>query len=151
MLEKKRRDSMKYGKQKRTAVVIVAVVVMILCIAAFKMPYPFTIEADGIIVNNNLPGRENYAICMLVPYRYKEFLQGERPVVATFEGRDDVSINSSIVSVSHQIVKKSNENFFEVYVQLADMEVDYYDLYPGMKVHVVISVDDTSIIRRIAT
>ena len=66
---------MKYGKQKRTAVVIVAVVVMILCIAAFKMPYPFTIEADGIIVNNNLPGRENYAICMLVPYRYKEFLQ----------------------------------------------------------------------------
>ena len=57
-----------------------AVVVMILCIAAFKMPYPFTIEADGIIVNNNLPGRENYAICMLVPYRYKEFLQGETSV-----------------------------------------------------------------------
>lgn len=127
---------------------IVAVLVTVLGFAAFRIPCPFIIEADGILVSNNLPERDKYAVCMLVPYRYKDFLQGERAVSATFEGRDDVSINSSIVSVSHQIVKNSGENFFEVYVQLADMEVDYYDLYPGMKVHVVIAIDDTSLVRR---
>lgn len=130
----------------RIGTIIVSVLFIALCFAAYKIPYPFTVEAEGVVLKN-----ENSAVEMqlrlAIPYKYFSHFQENLELKATFEGRDDVVIPCKIDSISDQIVTQNGDNYFYAY-SLLKKNADAYDLQPNMKVAATIVIDNRTVWQR---
>jgi hypothetical protein len=137
----------------RTGTAVIILILIALGYAAWKVPYPFTVEAGGTVEKTALSGfRGNtgkYDIRLLVPYRYNDYFHEPRRVSLTFEGRDDVSLSFRIDRVSDSVITRDGEDYFSAFISIEDWDAVRYRLVPGMKVQAVCTVSDRTIWQRI--
>ena len=132
----------------RIGTAIVTALFIALCLAFYKVPYPFTIEADGIILEENDMGEE-MQLRLTVPYRYLSSFREHLEVNATLEGWDDVAITGNIIHYSDTIITVGGENYFHAYSSLKEEFADHNRLQPRMKVNAAIVINNLSLWQRL--
>jgi hypothetical protein len=137
----------------RTGTVVIILILIALGYTAWKVPYPFTVEAGGT-VENTAPSefREDsgkYSIRLLIPYRYNDYFHEPRRVSLTFEGRDDVSLSCRIGRTNDSVITRDGEDYFSTVIPVKDRDAARYRLVPGMKVQAVYTVSDRTVWQRI--
>ena len=133
----------------RTGTMIVTVLFAIICYATYKIPYPFTIEADGIVISSDSI-HNNLIIELFIPYRYNNYYQVvKRQVSTTYEGRESVVIECDIDSVSDNVVILNGENFFHAYTYISNDDIKKYRLKENMKVHSTTIINNKTILQQI--
>ena len=132
----------------RTGTMIVTVFFAIICYATYKIPYPFTIEADGIVVSSDSI-HNNLIIELFIPYRYNDYYQVKRQVSTTYEGRESVVIECDIDSISDNVVILNGENFFHAYAYISNDDIKKYRLKENMKVHSTTIFNNKTILQQI--
>lgn len=131
----------------RIGTVIVTLLFIGLCLAAYKIPYPFTIEADGIVLKTG-NSAENLLIRLSIPYKNYSHFQKNLEMTATFEGLDNVAIVGKIDSISEKIVTQNGENYFYAYSHLKNGMADSYNLQSNQKATATIVIDNKTVWQR---
>lgn len=131
----------------RIGTVIVAALFVVLCFAAYTIPYPFTIEAEGIVLEENDTGEE-MQLRLAVPYRYYGSFREDLEVSANLEGWDDIPITGNVTHYSDSIVTIGHENYFYAYASLKKGLSGHRRLQPNMKAAATIVVDDKTVWQR---
>jgi len=132
----------------RTGTMIVTVLFAIICYATYKIPYPFTIEADGIVISSDSI-HNNLMIELFIPYQYNDYYQVKRQVSTTYEGRENVVLECDIDSVSDNVVIQNGENFFRAYIRISKNKTKKYRLNENMKVHATTIINKKTILQQI--
>lgn len=132
----------------RTGTMIVTVLFAIICYATYKIPYPFTIEADGIVISSDSI-HNNLMIELFIPYQYNDYYQVKRQVSTTYEGRENVVLECDIDSISDNVVIQNGENFFRAYIRISKNETKKYRLNENMKVHATTIINKKTILQQI--
>ena len=83
--------------------VIITVIVLVLAVAFYKIPYPISIEANGEVVNHR-------TVQVFVPYKY--LFNEPRTAHISFEGYDNISYQFDVASHSTKLVHKEDGNNF---------------------------------------
>ena len=132
----------------RTGTMIVTVLFAIICYATYKIPYPFTIEADGIVIPSDSI-HNNLMIELFIPYRYNDYYQIKRQVSTTYEGRENVVIECDIDSISDNVVILNGEHFFQAYTRISKNEIKKYRLKENIKVHATTIINNKTVLQQI--
>lgn len=132
----------------RTGTMIVTVLFAIICYATYKIPYPFTIEADGIVIPSDSI-HNNLMIELFIPYRYNDYYQVKRQVSTTYEGRENVVIECDIDSISDNVVILNGEHFFQAYTRISKNEIKKYRLKENIKVHATTIINNKTVLQQI--
>ena len=132
----------------RTGTMIVTVLFAIICYATYKIPYPFTIEADGIVISSDSI-HNNLMIELFIPYRYNDYYQVKRQVSTTYEGRENVVIGCDIDSISDNVVILNGEHFFQAYTRISKNEIKKYRLKENIKVHATTIINNKTVLQQI--
>jgi hypothetical protein len=137
----------------RTGTVVIILILIALGYAAWKVPYPFTVEAGGTVektVPSGFRGNTgSYDIRLLVPYRYNDYFHEPRRVSLSFEGRDAVSLSCRTGRISDSVVTRDGEDFFSTVIPVTDRDAVRYRLVSGMKVRAVCTVSNWTVWQRI--
>nr|WP_308572168.1 hypothetical protein [uncultured Prevotella sp.] len=137
----------------RTGTVVIILILIALGYAAWKVPYPFTVEAGGTVektVPSGFRGNAGkYCIRLLVPYRYNDYFHEPRRVSLTFEGRDGVSLSYRIGNVFDSVITRDGEDYFSAFIPIDGRDAVRYRLVSGMKVRAVCTVSDRTVWQRI--
>lgn len=132
----------------RTGTMIVTVLFAIICYATYKIPYPFTIEADGIVISSDSI-HNNLMIELGIPYRYNEYFHVNMHMTTMYEGRENVVLGCDIDSVSDNVVILNGENFFHAYTYISNDDIKKYRLKDNMKVHSTTIINNKTILQQI--
>lgn len=132
----------------RTGTMIVTVLFAIICYATYKIPYPFTIEADGIVIFSDSI-HNNLMMELFIPYQYNDYYQVKRQVSTTYEGRENVVLECDIDSISDNVVIQNGEHFFRAYIRISKNETKKYRLKENMKVHATTIINKKTILQQI--
>jgi len=132
----------------RTGTMIVTFLFAIICYATYKIPYPFTIEADGIVIPSDSI-HNNLMIELFIPYRYNDYYQVKRQVSTTYEGRENVVIECDIDSISDNVVILNGEHFFQAYTRISKNEIKKYRLKENIKVHATTIINNKTVLQQI--
>ena len=132
----------------RIGTVIVTVLFAVLCFAAYTIPYPFTIEAEGIVLEENDTGEE-MQLRLAVPYRYYGSFREDLEVSANLEGWDDISITGNVTHFSDSIVTIGHENYFYAYTSLKKGLSGHRRLQPNLKVSATVVFNDKTVWQRV--
>ncbi len=137
----------------RTGTVVIILILVALGYVAWKVPYPFTVEAGGTVeetvpfVSGGSTGR--YSIRLLVPYRYNDYFREPRRISLTFEGRDTVSLSCVTGLVDDSVVTRGGEDYFYVRIPVTYQDAVTYRMVSGMKVRASCMVNDRTVWQRI--
>lgn len=131
----------------RIGTIIVTVLFAVLCFAAYKIPYPFTVEADGIVLKTG-NSAEDLLIRWAIPYKNYSHFQKNLEMTATFERLDNVSITGKIDSISEKIVTQNGENYFYAYSVSGENVISNYNLQPNQKATATIVIDNKTVWQR---
>ncbi len=94
----------------RTGTVVITLVLIALAVAAYKIPYPLTVEAQGVVQGDVLR--------MTVPYRYLYLFNTPRQVRVSYEGNPDKEYNYAVTHYSPAILHTTDGNLFEAYANI---------------------------------
>ena len=130
----------------RIGTVIVALLFIGLCLAAYKIPYPFTVEAQGIVLKEN--SADELLIRLSIPYKNHNYFQKNLELNATLEGLDNVAIVGKIDSISEKIVTQNGENYFYAYSHLKKEIAAAYNLQSNQKATATIVIDNKTVWQR---
>lgn len=137
----------------RTGTAVIILILIALGYTAWKVPYPFTVEAGGTVekfVPSGFRGNTGkYDIRLLVPYRYNDYFHEPRRVSLTFEGREGVSLSYRIGRVSDSVITMDGEDYFSAVIPIKGRDAVRYRLASGMKVQAVCTVSDRTVWQRI--
>lgn len=131
----------------RTGTMIVTIFFAIICYVAYKIPFPYTIDTDGIIVSSGSINN-NLMIELFIPYRYNDYYQVKRQVSTTYEGRENVVLECDIDSISDNVVILNGEHFFRAYIRISKNETKKYRLKENMKVHATTTINNKTILHQ---
>lgn len=131
----------------RIGTIIVSVLFIALCFVAYKIPYPFTVEAEGVVLKNENSAGE-MQLRLAIPYKYFSHFQENLELKATFEGRDDVVIPCKIDSISDGIVTQNGETCFNAFCPLIQEYSAHYKLQPNQKATATIVIDNKTVWQR---
>ena len=131
----------------RISTVIVTVLFAVLCFAAYKIPYPFTVEAQGIVIKTEKEVSE-MQLRLSIPYKNYSYFQKHLELNATLEGLDNVAIAGKIDSISEKIVTQNGENYFYAYSHLKNGMADSCNLQPNQKATATIVIDNKTVWQR---
>jgi len=132
----------------RTGTMIVAALFAIICYATYKIPYPFTIEADGIIISSDSI-YSSLTIELYIPYRYNDYYHINRHMTTMYEGRENVVLEQDIDSISDNVVILNREHFFRAYTRISKDDIKKYRLKENMKVHSTTIINNKTILQQI--
>ena len=85
--------------------VIIAIIILALAVAFYKIPYPISIAANGEVVNQR-------TVQVFVPYKYLYLFNEPRTAHVTFDGNDNTSYNCGIISHNAKLIHRENGNYF---------------------------------------
>ena len=85
--------------------VIITIIVLVLAVGFYKIPYPISIEANGEVVNQR-------TVQVLVPYKYLYLFDEPRTAHVSFEGNDNASYNCDIISHNAKLIHRKDGNYF---------------------------------------
>ena len=127
----------------RFGTTVLCLFIIILCLAVYYIPYPYTIETDGLIKDDN-------TLVFLLPYHYNYLLDNKKNITITYEGRPDASQSYPIGNTSsYQIVKKDNDTFIYINVMISEEDYSINKLQKGMKAHGTIVISNQTIWKQI--
>lgn len=132
----------------RIGTIIVTVLFAVLCFAAYKIPYPFTVEAQGIVIKTEKEVSE-MQLRLSIPYKNYSYFQKNLELNATLEGLDNVAIAGKIDSISEKIVTQNGENYFYAYSHLKNGMADSYNLQSNQKATATIVIDNKTLWQRV--
>lgn len=115
----------------RMGTLIVSVIIIGLGFVIYKLPYPISIEADGIVKN----GR----ISVYVPYKYYSVFDDRKSATVAFEGSSQeyyfiLYRTSSVTSLPN------GDNYF-----LASAPLNEKNMFVGQKIHARILVENKTL------
>lgn len=85
--------------------VLITVIVLALALAFYKIPYPFSIEATGEVINQR-------TVQVFVPYKYLYLFDEPRTAHVSFEGNDDASYSCNVISHNAKLIHREEGNYF---------------------------------------
>ncbi|MBR6455564.1 MAG: HlyD family efflux transporter periplasmic adaptor subunit [Prevotella sp.] len=132
----------------RIGTAIVSVLFIALCFAAYKIPYPFTVEAQGIVLKSG-NSTDELSIRLSIPYKNYSHLQKNLELTATLEGVDNMAIVGKIDSISDKIVTQDGDNYFYAYSRLKKEIAAAHRLQPNMKATATIVIDNKTVWQRV--
>lgn len=133
----------------RGGTMVVVVILTIIGYIAYKVPYPFALEADGVIVATNTKQERKITSELTIPYKYHNCIHKKKSVTIIVEDQDDVKIISHIDSIRNNIVTRNGRNYFIAYAPIKTNDVMSYNLFPKMTIHAIIVIDSSTVLQRI--
>lgn len=110
--------------------------VIILWLVAYYIPYPFTIEADGIMENENTAE-------LLIPYSKRSYICDSLNAYVILEGWPNTTINFIIRNVDKGVIYKQDGNYFNAHIIVNDKPIPV-PIHMGLKVHATIIVSNNT-------
>lgn len=117
----------------RIGTVLIVLIIIALGIAAYKIPYPISIEVEGTVKNK-------YKLEFFVPPKYLYILDEEKTAFVTFEGSKQ-ECQILLRSTNSNLLRKNNKNYFVVYAPVnGDLKI-----YAQQKVHARIIIENKTL------
>lgn len=113
----------------RTGTVVVTVVLLALALAAYKVPYPITVEAQGVV--------QGEVLRMTVPYRYLYLFDTPRKVRVSYEGHPDKEYGYVVAHYSPTLLHTQDGNQFLAFANIKGTKGVYR--YQKASVRIVVS------------
>lgn len=132
----------------RTGTVAVCIVLILLIAAAWIIPYPENISADGVVKDD---ANGSYTVKVFVPYALSESVKTGMPARIEVEGypvQEAGYIDASVASMSENVLNFNDKNGFEATLSIVRLP-DGIRLHDGMPVKVNVIVSQKSIINRL--
>ena len=85
--------------------IIITIIVLVLAVAFYKIPYPISIEANGEVLNQR-------TVQVFVPYKYLHLFDEPRTAHVSFEGNDNASYNCNIIIHNAKLIYREGGNYF---------------------------------------
>ena len=129
----------------RTGIGDITVILLILILAAFFIPYPENIKATATVTGTDVTGCIHAEV--LIPYRYITKMKKEMPVEMEFEGYEAGRYgypHGKIVNCANTITVMEGNNFFKAEI-IIDNKHASYPILKDMKCSASILLSDESI------
>lgn len=113
---------------------IITIIVLALTFVFYKIPCPISIEADGEVVNHK-------TIQVFVPYKYLYLFNKPRAAYVSFEGKNNISCQCSIMSHNSNLTHREDGNYFvaEAVMRIQGKDAPILQKYMKANVRIIIS------------
>ena len=91
----------------RNGTIVITIILIVIAISFYKIPYPISIEIKGKVVNKE-------TIEAYVPYRYVGYFQTPKMANVTFEGYRNMSYLYNITIYNKKLIHRNDGNYFKV-------------------------------------
>ena len=118
--------------------VVITIIVLALAVAFYKTPYPISIEANGEVINQR-------TIQVFVPYKYLYLFDEPRTAHVSFEGNDNASYHSHIISHNAKLIHRDDGNYFRATATVSTQRQKSPVVQQYMKADVRIIVSNTTL------
>ncbi len=85
--------------------VIITIIVIALGMAFYKIPYPISIETNGVVVSD-------CTVQVFVPYKYMYLFNESRAAMVSFEGNEEITYQCKLTSHNTKLIHREDGNYF---------------------------------------
>ena len=117
--------------------VVITIIVLVIAVAFYKIPYPISVEANGEVVSQR-------TIQVFVPYKYLSLFNESRTALVSFEG-NNISYNCNIIGHNTRLIHREDGNYFMATATVSILEQNAPVLQKYMKADVRIIINNKTL------